>query len=220
MYILLLILFMSEPRPLTIVVDNSRNSKMIQRDFTYDWSVLSNDRTKRFDEIQKKLKPRITFIDVTSLDSKVLKYRNDKYPYFLYGERGREIEYLPDESFLMASFPLLSTETYLNQIEFDYTTYQKLCNEAEDNAGNEYEKWLANNKPEELQMFIQLFYQEEFYQLPTYREYFKKFNNIKGIPVFLPKYPSRPRIWYPWEKEYQLFDSTEKYERPEDENRP
>lgn len=139
MYILLLILFMSEPRPLTIVVDNSRNSKMIQRDFTYDWSVLSNDRTKRFDEIQKKLKPRITFIDVTSLDSKVLKYRNDKYPYFLYGERGREIEYLPDESFLMASFPLLSTETYLNQIEFDYTTYQKLCNEAEDNAGNEYE---------------------------------------------------------------------------------
>lgn len=222
MYILLLMLFMAEPRPLTIVVDDSRNSKMIVRDLTYDWEKAKsvNNNTERFSEIQKQLKSRITFIDITSLDSKVLKYRNDRYPYLLYGERSTSIEYLPKESFLMATFPLLSIETYLNQIEFDYTTYKKLCNDAEDNAGNEYEKWLINNKPEELQTFIQLFYQEEFYQLPTYKEYFAKFNNIKGIPVFLPKYPPRPRIWYPWEKEYQLFESTQKYERVEDENRP
>lgn len=220
MYILLLMLFMAEPRPLTIVVDDNFHSKMIVRDLTYDWSKIDNKVSKRFNEIQLKIKPRVSFIDVTSLDSKVLKYRMDKYPYLIYGERGSQADYLPEQSFMMAGFPLLSIETYLNKIEFDYGEYDRKCIAAEVEASNKYEVWLLKNKPDELKDFIQSFYMDEWYELPGYKEFSAKFANIKGVPVFIPNYPEQPRIWFPWEQKYELYYVNTRYERPTDENRP
>lgn len=218
MYILLLLLFMGDPKPITIVVNDNRESRLMIQDFKIDWEEkLEGKVPARFAEIQRKLKPRITFVDIRSLDSKVLKYsRFDKYPTILYGEYGLEPEYLPDEAYYTRSFPLLSLETFVNKIEFDYKSYQELRDKAESDAGTEYELWLRTNKPAEFQNFIQSFYDEEWYMYPGYTEFYQKFSKIPGIPVFKPKYPIRPRIWYPWEKEYSLFDSYEKYERKVD----
>ena len=215
MLTILLCLLFSEIKPIKVVVSNNRESKMMIQDFEIKWQERKQSgMMKRLDEIQAKVKPRIEFIDITKIDSKILKYSHfDKYPVILYGEYGVEPECLPENSYYTRSFPLLSMEAYINKIEFDYQKYAKQCRDAEAIASHKYEAWLLDNRPEEVNDFIQFFYTEEFYDHPTWADFHKKFDHIKGIPVIRPDYPERPRIWYPWEKEYLLYISYDKYER-------
>lgn len=209
-----LCLIFSDVKPIKVVVNNNRESKMIVQDFEIKWQEKSKSGTaKRLQEIQDGIKSRIEFIDITSLDSKVLKYsRWDKYPVILYGEYGVEPDNLPEEAYFVRSYPLLSMETYINKIEFDSQKYVKDCIDAEQIASNKYEAWLMDNKPAELADFFNNYYQEEISIYPLVFDFKKKFDNMPGIPTFRPNYPERPRIWYPWEKKYLLYKSYDKCE--------
>ncbi len=210
--IMLALAVMAQPRTVTIIHDAGRESKLLVGDLTRDWqAVVQNDTTKRLSDIQCGFAHRVKFIDVTSLDSKVLKYSGlRKYPAIMYGNDTRLI-YLPDEAFMMHSFGLLSLEACINRIEFEYNYYQDKCIRSENIASEKYIAWLNANHPTELAEFIaSLMYSEDYIHISTYLALKKRFASIKGLPSYPPIYPERPRIWFPWEMEFRFEHSQER----------
>lgn len=217
----LALIFGAEPRPIIIIHNQNLHSKMLVGDLTRDWQEkIQNDTTKRLAEIQSSLKQKVKFVDINSLDSNVLQYSViEKYPAIIYGNYSKTAYHLPEEAFMMSSFPMLSLEAFINKDAFDYNVYQAQCLESETDVTHKYEEWLKKNKPEIFTEFTHgLYWDEEDYGTPPYLILISKYNNVKGFPLYKPIYPLRPRIWYPWEKKFILEESRERIYQVQIEN--
>lgn len=219
---LLCLLLNQELRPVELVVNGNKQSQIILEELKLDWSnpnvpkeeilAATQKRIDKLLEIQKALNQRLLVTDVSTPSFKNRHYLNFKeYPVLLYGER-KELEYFPKKAFEYHSWPLLSLNKMILNIEVDVPAWERLCRFKKES----YESvvnysilipWAEKNLPEELAELRKKEFQNDdetgiicYFPL-TYQNMIEAFGSYDGFPE-LPELdlPEHPAGFYPWEK--------------------
>lgn len=213
-------------RPVELVVSNNRESKIMLEELKIDWSIpnvpkeeITANTKVRLDkllELQQALNKRLIITNVSTPTFQNRHYLNfKKYPVLLYGER-KELEYFPDRAFEYHSWPLLSLNKMILDLEVDIPAWERLCKFKKDAhesvlAYTVLIPWAEKNLPEELKTLREQEWKtaEEMddesdiaYYFPlTYQDLIDTFSLYDGFPE-IPKLelPEQPAGFFPWEK--------------------